>query len=830
MCEFQSKNDSLSYEQLQDLPLDSIISKRVEKKPEETTNVIIKQENRKKLSKSPSSPTKRRINRIIIDSQDESEIDFFNDDNNEETEHPKIEKENYNFSPLSSPNYSENETDETNNNNNNSSSLEMDDDDVTMDENNDFDQIYSKLCSMNPSQLREECEKYSLPSGGGKSDLISRLFATKKAAVTSQQKSKSNFSNLPKPKLFPTVHFGPRVEKVISPTKENYKRIKVNETTPNDEIDKNDKQTLSQLTCREQMQLGIPMNKISFTKHKEKIKIAQALRTVEELSSNVLKTIQQRSSPLKSPPKYSNSITPSKKSNPSSSRKPQLDILTTNSKSRQTPPSSFKKISEIDLFNDDDSDSLTQELKIKYPVTDIHSLKPQEDIAGFDIISVQQRERRTESSANLPEEIVISDDEKDNDKIHQSRKPTIKKLNNSPKKEQKTPTRLHKNKPQSKISNYFNNDLKTEIQIKKDPNDVVIQTNENDSDSDDFMDDGLLDDAPKKRLTRLSKKGKENNSTFDFPKLSTIESSDSDSEMDDFTPVVPNKIKNSSLTLFLAGTKRTRSEISEEDSDLEGFIVADDEIEKPPPKKKTKLSISLEDEDDDEYAGEIIYPEDESIAIEHHFTMKQAFSVYIQYLASCQLDEHFVDQLKHHQESIGYFEPARKKIEHSIVDRRDLIVQSSAWQTQFFEDLKYFPTYDSNHTISAKTCEACCRSNHPATYVVHFNGKRYDSETLWKTKSNTIDEFDEICEPSHYDLGCFCHKRTWLYHRLHHSKFKLIQAVKRKISPMQGKLSAEEIINNILDDQQFISKQYCALQSLLQEADEFAKLGTNEHL
>lgn len=73
-----------------------------------------------------------------------------------------------------------------------------------------------------------------------------------------------------------------------------------------------------------------------------------------------------------------------------------------------------------------------------------------------------------------------------------------------------------------------------------------------------------------------------------------------------------------------------------------------------------------------------------------------------------------------------------------------------------------------------------------------------------------------------YQMGRVCHTRTELYHRLHHSKYRLIKAVEKKLHPLSG--TPESVLECIINDQQFVDDLFSRVQDLLQEADDFAKL------
>ena len=112
------------------------------------------------------------------------------------------------------------------------------------------------------------------------------------------------------------------------------------------------------------------------------------------------------------------------------------------------------------------------------------------------------------------------------------------------------------------------------------------------------------------------------------------------------------------------------------------------------------------------------------------YTLKDAFGIYTQYLLGTIAEEGFVQSLT--GQSLHYFQPAIQKVERTICDRKELMVSSSVWEPHFRTVLLSFPIFESFPVTSHMDCEACCRSNHPATYLVKLKGKQYDHLRLWK--------------------------------------------------------------------------------------------------
>lgn len=435
-----------------------------------------------------------------------------------------------------------------------------------------IEKYHEELERMSKSKLQVLCKDMKLSDKGKKLDLISRVLANYKSdIVIPKSDSVSSPKNYTR---YPSAHFGPREEvklknNSITPRKRTrYDRVKVDEA-----LRENISSDFSELTAIERLELGIHQ---SGFKGKD-IKLSSDIKIKPEIPSDNYNTIYKDVQSRLSPKKSSNSSTKSPISKPI-----KLESQLVSPKKKETK------------FNN-----------------------------VIDLATVQQRDRRTSSSANLDEEIALSSD--DDDECIRS----------------------------------------------------ILESTES---------------KPRTKLKRLTKK------TSDFPKLKDFDSSSEEESVSE----------NSKLG---------------KDS-LNDFIVEDDDEIIEQPIKKRKIDTSEE---------EIIYP-NENPHIQQHLSLKHAFTVYIQYITSSFLDDQFLSQLEKDDDSMSYFEPARRKVEHSLVDRKDLIIRSSVWGEEFCQDLDGFPGFSSNHCLVSIDCEACRRSNHASTFTVKLSGKPYDSHCLWNER------------------------------------------------------------------------------------------------
>lgn len=111
--------------------------------------------------------------------------------------------------------------------------------------------------------------------------------------------------------------------------------------------------------------------------------------------------------------------------------------------------------------------------------------------------------------------------------------------------------------------------------------------------------------------------------------------------------------------------------------------------------------------------------------------------------------------------------------------------QSSAWVSGFLKSLRKRPVIAAyqyvNEHMQRDHCDACNRSNHPATWEVQFTGKEYDKETL-EEQSSDEEESEENegrgesnipAESTRYYLGRFCMQNARVAHALAHWRFHL---------------------------------------------------------
>eukprot|EP01126_Amoeba_proteus_P027821 TRINITY_DN27540_c0_g1_i1.p1 TRINITY_DN27540_c0_g1~~TRINITY_DN27540_c0_g1_i1.p1 ORF type:complete len:132 (+),score=31.27 TRINITY_DN27540_c0_g1_i1:39-398(+) len=106
-----------------------------------------------------------------------------------------------------------------------------------------------------------------------------------------------------------------------------------------------------------------------------------------------------------------------------------------------------------------------------------------------------------------------------------------------------------------------------------------------------------------------------------------------------------------------------------------------------------------------------------------------------------------------------------------------------AWVPQFkrkMDELPFYRSYKEDKDAAfGVQCDACNRKHARASYKVMLEGIPYDSRAFlegYLEKEATAKNLEPIQEV--FNVGSHCHKRTELYHRLHHYKYHLLQKVK----------------------------------------------------
>jgi hypothetical protein len=283
-----------------------------------------------------------------------------------------------------------------------------------------------------------------------------------------------------------------------------------------------------------------------------------------------------------------------------------------------------------------------------------------------------------------------------------------------------------------------------------------------------------------------------------------------------------------------------KDESEEMDEEMRDFIVEDGVELSQYESQALPIDAVAEDEEEgsarDEAASQSsvkdfadkLVKEGETKFLSTTFKMSDAFKIFIQYLISCMLDPNFAAEVERKQDD--YFRPAVRKIHDDLFSKKEVIIRSSAWNAYFKSNLDRLPvfrSYKMSHPDGE--CDACKRSMHTASWQVVLEGVPYDATSYWKdgpTAANPNPQREP--EQYTYNLGRFCHKRTELFHRLHHYKIRLNEQIMEKMNSLPSSLSENEVIDTVLDDQLWINKMWKQFQGLREDALEFGTKGSED--
>ncbi|GAM17869.1 hypothetical protein SAMD00019534_010440 [Acytostelium subglobosum LB1] len=233
------------------------------------------------------------------------------------------------------------------------------------------------------------------------------------------------------------------------------------------------------------------------------------------------------------------------------------------------------------------------------------------------------------------------------------------------------------------------------------------------------------------------------------------------------------------------------------------------------------------DNEDDRSVCNKLTPNSIKKQVEHlfskKFTTKESFDIFLQYIISCILDPDFIQSVM--ESNDRYFMDALDKIEATVVSRKDILVTSSVWQTDFFQDLKYRPGYTGVRGDGSVRCQSCMRATHSASEVVLFSGSSYEVTDFWKgyfrrPEKLSINETEPVDKT--YNLGTHCYKRSYLFHQLHHYPMRLYKTIKSEVRKYISKhpgIDSQEILFHFINNPSWTGSYFASLQSLLQQAD-----------
>jgi hypothetical protein len=210
------------------------------------------------------------------------------------------------------------------------------------------------------------------------------------------------------------------------------------------------------------------------------------------------------------------------------------------------------------------------------------------------------------------------------------------------------------------------------------------------------------------------------------------------------------------------------------------------------------------------------------------YTDIEAFGIYVQYIASCEVDDEFAGAIRESGDADGsYFFPALRKIEQGLRDVQQGFVSSSAWTDDLRRSLDTFARFAlSKAPSSTGRCQACNRTSaHDRGGELVLGGMHYDAQHLWS--HTELLRYDDA--PARvYEIGPSCGTRTKLYHTMQHWKYNFMLAMqshlvdkrtqlqldaKRELTPEESR----RLIDAVCDDRRWNAAQLARYNALLDE-------------
>jgi hypothetical protein len=210
------------------------------------------------------------------------------------------------------------------------------------------------------------------------------------------------------------------------------------------------------------------------------------------------------------------------------------------------------------------------------------------------------------------------------------------------------------------------------------------------------------------------------------------------------------------------------------------------------------------------------------------YTDIEAFGIYVQYIASCEVDDEFAGAIRESGDADGsYFFPALRKIEQGLRDVQQGFVISSAWTDDLRRSLDSFARFAlSKAPSSTGRCQACNRTSaHDRGGELVLGGMHYDAQHLWS--HTELLRYDDA--PARvYEIGPSCGTRTKLYHTMQHWKYNFMLAMqshlvdkrtqlqldaKRELTPEESR----RLIDAVCDDRRWNAAQLARYNALLDE-------------
>ena len=237
----------------------------------------------------------------------------------------------------------------------------------------------------------------------------------------------------------------------------------------------------------------------------------------------------------------------------------------------------------------------------------------------------------------------------------------------------------------------------------------------------------------------------------------------------------------------------------------------------------TAREIFSENENDQEFLASDDEDDELGVPVELPFEFSalarmktnQAFEIVVEWMVQKKINPAFDRDAPKYVTAFGRVEDEAKILVGSKF-------VSSVWKPGFTTALYARPeisVWEEDHALHVN-CEACNRTNHPATFKIRFSGKPYEARTLEELEQdsdeddsddvdNDDDDDDATAEQGEiydsngalvapasrvFSLGRFCMANAKTAHTLHHWKIHLMSWVVDHLRVKMGELTADKIV------------------------------------
>lgn len=178
--------------------------------------------------------------------------------------------------------------------------------------------------------------------------------------------------------------------------------------------------------------------------------------------------------------------------------------------------------------------------------------------------------------------------------------------------------------------------------------------------------------------------------------------------------------------------------------------------DKEPTKRSRKISNGEEDDEDDDDLDDFVTDDDDGLigapanldiplqfTSQAHRPLKDQFPFVIEWLVHHRMNPAF-------DRNDPVYTNAWRKLDDEVHALASSKFASSAWKVEFHRTLKARPKMEAYEMDSGErrsgfydSCDACGRSNHPATFRIVFQGQPYHKNTLEEVESSSEDQDSE---------------------------------------------------------------------------------------